>query len=66
MAQMTILDSQNFWDELMKRSPVAEQIIGWCGRFSVKSMLGMAFELKQEYEAKEIQHEHGTDTTARG
>jgi hypothetical protein len=50
--EMTILESQAFWDELTKRSPSAEIMFGQYGKFGIKGMLRTAFELKQEYEEK--------------
>jgi hypothetical protein len=52
MGQLTILESESFWDELMKRSPEGEDILLNQGRTRVREFLRIAFELKAEYDAK--------------
>ena len=55
--EMTILESQAFWDELTNRSEAAEQVLFNLGRTRTTEFLREAFELKQEYEEK-IKDEH--------
>ena len=50
MAKMTILDSPVFWDELRKRSEIADAVGMMYGQVGLRQVVAQAFTLKQEYE----------------
>jgi len=50
--EMTILESRDFWDELRKRSEIADAVGIMYGYLGLREILAEAFQLKQEYEEK--------------
>ena len=52
MSELTILESESFWDELIKRSANAQDVLECVGKARAKSLLIAAFALKQEYDEK--------------
>jgi hypothetical protein len=52
MSQLTILESRDFWDELIKRSEIAEHVAQMYGKSMLKALIRSAFELKAEYDEK--------------
>jgi hypothetical protein len=52
MSDLTILESKDFREEMIKRSAWCDHIIGEYGWQSMREILQTAFALKQEYDEK--------------
>lgn len=52
MSQLTVLESRDFWDEVRKRSEIADAVGMMYGERGLRQLVAAAFEVKQEYEEK--------------